>query len=95
MSSYLHFGQISPVTIALRAMERSPGHVESYLEELIVRQELAVNFVYYNKDYDNIGCLPNWAKRTIYEHSLDEREYNYDLEELQNGKSHDPYWNAA
>ncbi len=44
MSPYLHFGQISPVEIAL-AVRRAPASESraSYLEELIVRRELAMN----------------------------------------------------
>src|SRR5262249_24248300 len=62
MSPYLHFGQISPIEIALAADD------EVYREELIVRRELAVNFVYFNSKYDAYDGLPNWAKRTLKQH---------------------------
>lgn len=95
MSPYLHFGQISPIDIALKVMEaRSPGE-EAYLEELIVRRELSMNFCYYNPNYDNFDGLPNWARQTLIEHSHDPREYLYSLEELETGQTHDPYWNAC
>ena len=40
-------------------------------------------------------CLPEWALKTLKQHENDPRKYIYSLEELENGKTHDPYWNAA
>jgi deoxyribodipyrimidine photo-lyase len=95
MSPYLHFGQISPLYIALKVAESDARGKEAYLEELIVRRELSYNFVYYNNNYDKFSCLPPWAKNTLNFHSRDKREYVYSLEELEHAKTHDPYWNAA
>jgi len=95
MSSYLHFGQISPLYIALKVLESNSPGKEAYLEELIVRRELSYNFVYYNQSYDKFACLPPWAKNTLNFHSRDKREYIYSLEEFEQAKTHDPYWNAA
>jgi len=95
LSPYLHFGQISPVYTALEILKsKSPG-ADKFLDELIVRRELAVNFVYYNKDYDNFECIPAWAKRSLINHSSDKREHLYTREQLENAVTHDPYWNAA
>jgi deoxyribodipyrimidine photo-lyase len=95
MSPYLHFGQISPLFIALKVKEtRSPG-VEAFLEELIVRRELSMNFVFYNEKYDSFEGLPEWAKKALKTHQRDKRQYLYSLEEFENAKTHDPYWNAA
>ncbi len=95
MSPYLHFGQISPIYIALKISETSSLGKDAYLEELIVRRELSVNFVFYNQHYDSFDGLPNWAKKTLKEHEKDPRKYIYTLEELEKGETHDPYWNAA
>jgi deoxyribodipyrimidine photo-lyase len=95
MSPYLHFGQISPVFLALAAMESGSPGAESYVEELVVRRELAMNFTYYNESYDTIESLPSWAKTTLDEHCEDRREYTYTLSELEQSRTHDPYWNAA
>mgnify|MGYP006292259755 CR=1 FL=1 len=95
MSPYLHFGQISPVYIANKInSSNSPGK-ESYLEELIIRRELSMNFVFYNKNYDSIKGISDWAKNTLKKHKKDKREYIYSLEEIENYETHDPYWNAA
>ncbi len=95
MSPYLHFGQISPLCIALKVWETdSPGR-DAYLEELIVRRELSLNYVLYNQNYYSLKGLPEWAVKTLKEHQGDKREYNYSMEEFEDGRTHDPYWNAA
>lgn len=98
MSAYLHFGQISPLYLALKVKGCQDSFEEakaSYLEELIVRRELAMNFVYFNQGYDSLACLPNWAKKTLEDHKEDTREFKYSKVELENSQTHDPYWNAA
>jgi len=95
MSPYLHFGQVSPVTLALRAREHGGPGMSAFLEELIVRRELAVNFVHYNPHYDTIASLPAWAQNTLARHQGDQREYVYSPAELEKAATHDPYWNAA
>jgi deoxyribodipyrimidine photo-lyase len=95
LSPYLHFGQISPLYVALKVQETDSPGKDAYLEELIVRRELACNFVSYNRNYDSFKGLPEWAKKTLKEHRKDKRAYIYSLEELENAKTHDPYWNAA
>jgi deoxyribodipyrimidine photo-lyase len=96
MSPYLHFGQISPIYIAIKVMEKdnSTGK-NAYLEELVVRRELSINFVHYNKTYDNIECLPDWARNTLFNHKSDERSITYSLSEMENANTHDEYWNTA
>jgi deoxyribodipyrimidine photo-lyase len=98
LSPYLHFGQISPLAIVLRISgERSiPATTRDvYLEELIVRRELSMNFVYYNERYDEFESLPDWAKKTLAGHAKDRREYLYSPEQWERAETHDPYWNAA
>lgn len=95
MSPYLHFGQISPLFIALRTLETGKPSVDVYLEELIIRRELSINFVLYNERYDSFDCLPVWSKNSLIEHERDRREYEYSFDELESGKTHDQYWNAA
>ncbi len=95
LSPYLHFGQISPVYVAQQIKKTKSKAADAFLEELIVRRELSHNFVYYNDQYDSYEGLPDWAKRTLNFHKKDKREYHYTLEELEQAKTHDPYWNAA
>jgi len=95
MSPFLHFGQISPLYIALKVLESNSPGSDSYLEELIVRRELAINFVFYNNHYDSFEGLHEWQKKTLNEHRMDDREYVYSINELEAAQTHDPFWNAA
>lgn len=97
MSKYLHFGHVSPVYVALEIQKANAGqeNIDSYLEELIIRRELSMNFCHFTKDYDSFSNLPDWAKKTLQEHKDDEREHVYTRKQLENAASHDEYWNAA
>jgi deoxyribodipyrimidine photo-lyase len=98
MSPYLHFGQISPVAIALAVREAAKGSKDdkgAYLEELVVRRELAVNHVYYAPHYATYEAVPEWARKTLRDHAKDKREHRYDRAQLEAGETHDEYWNAA
>ncbi len=97
LSAHLHFGQISPVTCALAALESNAGqaNIDSFLEELIVRRELAINYVNHNPKYDRLDGCHEWALKTLADHVDDKRPYLYSNKELEAGESHDPLWNAA
>jgi deoxyribodipyrimidine photo-lyase len=95
LSSYLHFGQISPLAVLLAVKEAPEAAREAFLEELVVRRELGMNFALYNGAYDTFDCLPSWAKATLDRHRGDRRPYLYSLEELEGAGTHDGYWNAA
>jgi len=71
-----------------------PGR-DAYLEELIVRRELAINYVYYNLQYDSFDGLPAWVKKTLRDHTGDERGYVYSMADMERAVTHDKYWNAA
>jgi len=69
--------------------------VDAFLEELIVRKELADNYCNNNTNYKNYNGIKDWAKKTLEEHMHDKREHEYNLEYLQSCKTHDDAWNAA
>lgn len=100
MSPYYHFGNISVQRAILLVSqdcykEKYPESVESYIEEAVIRRELADNFCYYQPDYDNFNGAFDWAKKSLNRHRKDKREYVYSQEELQFAKTHDKAWNAA
>ena len=97
LSAHLHFGHISPLTIALRVRdaEAPQADIDSYLEELIVRREVAINFVARNPYYDQLRGCPDWGLKTLAKHAGDPRPYLYEADELEAGRTHDPVWNAA
>jgi deoxyribodipyrimidine photo-lyase len=95
LSPYLHFGQISPLAVAL-AVKKGPAYGQAaFLEELLVRRELSFNFVRNNRAYDRFEGLPDWCRSTLLEHAGDRRPYVYSRAELERAATHDAYWNAA
>lgn len=98
LSPYLHFGQISSLEIALRVKEsgKNPDAIASFIEELIVRRELAFNFCYYNENYDSYkGLKAQWIYDTLTAHKEDKRLYVYTRDQFENYESHDEVWNCC
>jgi deoxyribodipyrimidine photo-lyase len=97
LSPYLHFGQISAQRIALQIEKHVPEtkSKDAFLEELIIRRELADNFCLYNTNYDSFEGFQPWAKKTLNEHRKDKREFLYSLKEFEDAKTHEDLWNAA
>ena len=97
LSPYLHFGHISPVTIALAVQnsDAPKADKEAFLNQIIVWRELAVNLVRFNPDYDNFECGEPWAHRTLAQHAADPRPILYTQDQLESAETHDQLWNAA
>lgn len=98
LSPYLHFGQLSPQRAAWEIQRLFPAgspDSDAFLEELIVRRELADNYCFYTPDYDQITAFPPWAQTTLEEHLSDPRPATYLFSQLENGTTADPLWNAA
>ncbi|HVE59888.1 MAG TPA: deoxyribodipyrimidine photo-lyase [Pyrinomonadaceae bacterium] len=97
LSSYLHFGFLSSLEIALAVQDADAPQKskDAYLEELIVRRELSYNFTRFNEKYDSLRALPAWVQKTMREHITDERATVYSLEQLERGETYDELWNAA
>lgn len=98
LSAYLHFGHLSPLDIArqVQAYPVAESQKEAFLEQVIVRRELAINYVYYCEQYDQFpAALPQWAQLTLAQHQDDPRPNTYHYAELAAAKTHDPIWNAA
>ncbi len=103
MSPYLHFGQISPVEVASKIQKAATAvagaagdeNSDAYIEELIVRRELSINFVLHNPHYDTYECLSPWSAQTLANHESDRRPHLYTRARFENAQTHDPYWNAA
>ncbi|GAC1563577.1 MAG: deoxyribodipyrimidine photo-lyase [Ktedonobacteraceae bacterium] len=106
LSAYLHFGHISVQQMAWDIEQHVPestgsaeidatGGRTAYLEELIVRRELAINFALHNPHYDSLEGCPDWARKTLTKHANDPRQWVYTREELEQAKTHDELWNAS
>ncbi|HSM85641.1 MAG TPA: deoxyribodipyrimidine photo-lyase [Candidatus Limnocylindrales bacterium] len=96
LSPYLHFGHMGPHTVALAVEKANVPRAakDAFLEQLIVRRELGVNFVRFNPDYDSFECAEPWAHKTLAEHAADQRKI-YTDRQLEEAQTHDPLWNAA
>ncbi len=96
LSPYLHFGQISALEVALAAREAWSGKAaDVFLEQLVVRRELALNFAWYNPDYDRYSGLPAWARKTLAAEAGAPRPAMYDRSVFESARTADPAWNAA
>jgi deoxyribodipyrimidine photo-lyase len=97
LSPYLHFGHLGPreVALAVRDAEAPLEDRQAFLEEFIVRRELAVNFVAFNPQYDSLEGCERWARATLERHRADRRELRYSARQLEEAETHDPLWNAA
>ena len=69
--------------------------VDAFIEEVVVRRELADNFCHYNENYDSVEGAASWAQETLQHHAGDERERLYSEAELERAQTHDPLWNSA
>ena len=101
LSPYLHYGHISPITIALAieaAVEGNPHlreAADSFLDELVTWRELSINFVRYNPHYDDPECAEPWARQTVADHADDPRDHRYTPEQMERAETSDELWNAA
>jgi len=66
-----------------------------FIEEALVRRELAENYCHYCKDYDSIQGAWTWAKNTLNQHINDPRDYIYTQHEFENALTHDELWNMC
>ncbi len=72
-----------------------PESVEGFLDEIVTWRELGYNMCWQREDYDRYESLPEWARRTLEKHAADARPKCYTLEQFEQGRTHDPLWNAA
>ena len=97
LSKYLNLGFISSQRVALEVIKSGVNYInkEVFLEELIVRKELADNFCQYSRNYKDFSGVSNWAKMSLENHNYDIRPYIYATEELEKAKTHDKLWNST
>ncbi|QSQ25630.1 deoxyribodipyrimidine photo-lyase [Pyxidicoccus parkwayensis] len=100
LSPFFHWGNVFAGEAA-RAVIRSRGTdhpaVRTFLEELLVRRELAFNFCFHTPvpRQLSVESLPAWARETLTTHQKDAREHLYTLEQLEAAQTGDGLWNAA
>lgn len=97
LSAYLHFGQIWAGRVALEVKKtKAPAAAKkAFLENLLVRRELAMNFCFHHPAHYSGAMTAEWAKDTLDAHRNDPRPNLYQREELESAATHDVLWNAA
>lgn len=97
LSKYLNLGFISSQRVALEIIKSNVDNInkEAFLEELIIRKELADNFCLYSINFKDFSGVPNWAKSSLDFHKSDLRTYLYSKEEFEQAGTHDLLWNAC
>lgn len=69
---------------------------EAFLDQLLTWREIGFNMAFRNPDdYDHYETLPDWALKTLKQHSKDRRPAIYTLEQFERAQTHDEVWNAA
>ena len=79
LSKYLNLGFISSQRITLEIIKSnvSVENKEAFLEELIIRKELADNCCFYAGNFKDFSSIPDWAKISLENHKYDIRSYIY------------------
>ena len=97
LSPYLHYGMIAPQRVAYEVSHSKMNHdsKKDFLEELIIRRELADNFCYYEPYYDTPEGFHEYFKKELKKNEKVEREYIYTKREFEEAKTHDDLWNAC
>lgn len=102
LSPYLRYGFLSPVAIGLAIRQKVDEQsslatvANAFLEQLIVRRELAYNYVYYTTGYDQFdGMTDGWAYETMEHHLDDQRPHNYSIADYLAYRTKDSHFNIA
>lgn len=98
LSPYLHFGHISSLQVALAATDYAADQrvdAAAFLEELIVRRELAFNFARHARNPLSFEDLPDWAHATMRQHADDPRDPQFTPRQMEQAATYDPLWNAT
>jgi deoxyribodipyrimidine photo-lyase len=103
LSPYFHFGHLSTLRAVLEVRKTLAGtpspalkeSVESFIEESVVRRELAANYCYYQKEYTSLAGAREWARKTLKAHTSDTREHIYTYQQLESAETYDDAWNAS
>lgn len=97
LSKFLNLGFLSSKSVVQAVLEANvtDKNKDAFLEELIVRKELADNFCLYNPDFKSVASGPSWGVFSLNKHNNDMRTYIYTRDEFEHALTHDDVWNAC
>lgn len=90
----------SPERLALKPTGAREGwwgmgaDAEAFLGQLVTWRELSFNTAWQVDGHDRYESLPQWARTSLERHAGDDRGL-LSLEQLEEGRSYDPLWNAT
>ena len=88
MSPYLRHGMVAPWRMAREARAKGNAGSEKFLDELLTWRELAWVFCRFNPQHDTLAALPEWARQTLFEHSV-QRRTRPNLDQIERGATGD------
>jgi photolyase PhrII len=94
-SPWLHYGMISPVTVAREARDLGGKGADTFVDELVVWRELAHTWCLYRRHHESLEALPDWARSTLVAHASDPRPFAPSLDQLHRGTTSVPLWDVA
>ena len=71
---------VQRVALAVQRADAPAQDRNAFLEEFIVRRELAINFVRFNRDYENFDACEPWADVTQRKHARDTQDVSLQRE---------------
>lgn len=93
MSTYVNWGVLSAQDLIYKVNTlRKDDNVNTYLDELWIRREVADNFVNFKKNYEKTSSAWNWMKDLMKKEKYKTR---YSLQELEDAKTDDALWNSS
>lgn len=106
ISSHEIFGQIAKTTQwSQTRMDKPNGkmngfwnmgaNAEAFMDQLMTWREIGFNMCWREPKFDRFESLPEWAQKTLGDHSADHRPITYELAQFEQARTHDPLWNAA
>ena len=71
LSKYINWGFISAQRIALKIINSKASfeNKEAFLEELLIRRELADNFCFYSNNVKSLNSAPDWSIKSLQIHN--------------------------
>jgi hypothetical protein len=95
MSAYLHYGMVSPFSLAQDAAAHDTDGARKWLDEFLVWRELAHAWCAQTARIHRLDVLPDWALVTLARHEGDPRPALPSWETLSRGRTGDALWDLA
>lgn len=93
LGPYLRCGHLGIHEVVRACRDAKGPGADAFLEQVIVRRELAINAAWFHPAYGSAGMIPEWARRTLT--ARPRRCQAVSFGEMENACTPDEAWNAA